>query len=58
MLKNERAERIVEILREQKYTTVQMLVDRLHYSPATVRRDLVYLEGLGLVEKSYGGVSL
>ena len=57
MLKSERADQIIEILREQKYTTVATLVDRLHYSPATIRRDLVYLEGLGLVKKSYGGVS-
>ena len=58
MLKTERADKIIEILKGCKYATVDMLVGELHYSPATIRRDLIYLEGLGLVEKSYGGVSL
>ena len=58
MLKTERADKIIEILKECKYATVDMLVGELHYSPATIRRDLIYLEGLGLVEKSYGGVAL
>lgn len=58
MLKTERADKIIEILKACKYATVDMLVGELHYSPATIRRDLIYLEGLGLVEKSYGGVAL
>ena len=58
MLKTERADKIIEILKECKYATVDMLVGELHYSPATIRRDLIYLEGLGLVKKSYGGVAL
>lgn len=58
MFKYERAERIVEILKKQKYTTVDFLVNELHYSPATIRRDLTYLEANGLVKKSYGGVSI
>lgn len=58
MFKFERTERIMEILKKYKYTTVDFLVQELHYSPATVRRDLTYLESNGLVKKSYGGVSI
>lgn len=58
MFKYERTERIMEILKKYKYTTVDFLVRELHYSPATVRRDLTYLESSGLVKKSYGGVSI
>lgn len=58
MFKYERAELIMEILKKYKYTTVDFLVKELHYSPATIRRDLTYLEANGLVKKSYGGVSI
>lgn len=58
MFKYERAELIMEILKKYKYTTVDFLVKELHYSPATIRRDLTYLEMNGLVRKSYGGVSI
>ena len=58
MVKNERHDKILELLTNKKYMTVDELVSILHYSPATVRRDLTLLEGLGLLEKSYGGVSL
>ena len=58
MFKNERTDKIMEILKENKYTTVEKLVSELHYSPATIRRDLTYLAEIGLVRKSYGGVCI
>lgn len=58
MFKEQRTDRILEIIRENKYVTVEQLVNRLHYSPATIRRDITYLANLGLVKKSYGGVSI
>ena len=58
MLKNERQDKILEILSHKKYVTVSELVNSLHYSPATVRRDLTVLEGIGVLRKSYGGVSI
>jgi DeoR family myo-inositol catabolism operon transcriptional repressor len=58
MIKNERIDKVLEIIREEKYITVEKLVNKLHYSPATIRRDLTQLEKLGLVKKSYGGVSV
>lgn len=58
MLKNERQDKILEIISKNKYTTVKELTDLLHYSPATIRRDLTVLDSLGLLKKSYGGVSM
>ena len=58
MIKYERTDKIMEILNQCKYTTVDRLVKELHYSPATIRRDLTHLENIGLVKKSYGGVCI
>lgn len=58
MLKNERQDKILEIISKRKYITVKELTEYLHYSPATVRRDITVLDSLGLIRKSYGGVSI
>ena len=58
MFKEQRTDKILEIIKENQYVTVDYLVNRLHYSPATIRRDITYLADLGLVKKSYGGVSI
>ena len=58
MFKEQRTDKVLEIIREKKYVTVDMLVSLLHYSPATIRRDITYLANLGFVRKSYGGVSI
>ena len=51
-----RQQQIVEILEKRGYVTVRYLVDTLHYSSATINRDLNQMETLGLVKRSYGGV--
>ncbi len=53
-----RQEKIVEILEKQGYVTVKYLCDELHYSSATINRDLNVLGKRGLVIRSYGGVEL
>lgn len=58
MFKEQRTDKVLEIIRERKYVNVETLVSLLHYSPATIRRDITYLANLGLVRKSYGGVSV
>ena len=58
MIKNERKEQIVNLLTMHKHATVDFLVHELHYSPATIRRDLTELANAGILKKSYGGVSL
>ena len=58
MVKSERLDQIVKLLQEQKYVSVDTLVHQLHYSPATIRRDITQLSDLGIVKKSYGGICL
>lgn len=51
-----RQEQILDILEKHGYVTVRYLVDKLHYSSATINRDLNKMQALGLVKRSYGGV--
>ncbi len=51
-----RQDRILEILEEQGYVTVKYLTGLLHYSTATVNRDLNALQSRQLIRRSYGGV--
>ena len=53
-----RQEAILEILKKQGYVPVKYLVDMLHYSNATINRDLNFLKEKGLIKRTYGGVSL
>lgn len=53
-----RQDRILEILEKEGYVTVKYLTDALHYSSATVNRDLNALQERRLVTRSYGGVEL
>lgn len=56
MYQKERLDKILKIVEEYGYVTVKYLVSTLHYSNATVNRDLHVLEEQGLVKRSYGGV--
>ena len=56
MYQKERLDAIMEIVKEYGYVTVKFLVSTLHYSNATVNRDLNVLEGQKRVRRSYGGV--
>ena len=51
-----RQEQILQILTERGYVTVRYLINALHYSSATVNRDLNAMQTLGLVKRTYGGV--
>ena len=54
----ERRESIIEILEKQGYVTVKYLTEVLHYSSATINRDLNALEREQLITRTYGGVEL
>jgi len=54
----ERLDKILEILKQNGYVAVKYLVEELHYSNATINRDLNVLEGQKLINRSYGGVEL
>lgn len=58
MFKSERMDSIMNILNEKKHVTVDYLAEHVFASKVTVRRDLKVLEDLGLVSRSYGGVTL
>lgn len=58
MLKNERHEEILKILKEEHFAAVRDIGKRVHASQPTIRRDLDLLERLGYVRRSHGGVIL
>ena len=58
MLKEERWERILAVIAEKGYVSVQKLAEALYVSMPTVRRDLAELEHRGLVIRNHGGVKL
>lgn len=58
MYQQERLNGILKILENYGYVTVKFLTAELHYSNATINRDLNVLEGQNLVQRSYGGVQL
>lgn len=53
-----RQDEIVKILGEKGYISVKYLSDALHYSTATINRDLNDLQKRGIVTRSYGGAEL
>jgi DeoR/GlpR family transcriptional regulator of sugar metabolism len=57
MYQQERMDEIMKILEKNHYVTVEYLVNKIRYSPASIRRDLTLLEKQGLVTRSYGGVT-
>lgn len=56
MYQKERMENILALLRRYGYVTVKFLVEELHYSRATIHRDLNALEKMGKLRRTYGGV--
>lgn len=58
MYQSERMDEILAILKENHYVTVDYLVKKIRYSPASIRRDLTLLEQQGLVKRSWGGVEI
>lgn len=58
MFAQERQEKIIEALKERSRLLLPELEEILQVSPATVRRDLSYLESLRKVVRTHGGVLL
>lgn len=58
MYQKERIDSIMDILKKNGYVTVKYLTKLLHYSNATINRDLNILENQKLVTRTYGGVEL
>lgn len=56
MYQKERLDKILELLEQNGYLTVRYLTENLHYSTATVNRDLNALVQMKKVKRTYGGV--
>lgn len=58
MLSNTRQDQILEYLKKNVSATVKELASALYVSEATVRRDLIEMQSLGLLQRSHGGAIL
>lgn len=58
MVRSQRHETILNLLRAKKHLSVQDLSATLFCSPSTLRRDLIELEKMGLIHRQHGGASL
>lgn len=58
MHQTERIKTITEILRQNGFVTVKYLTEELHYSTATINRDLNAMQNMNIVKRSYGGAEL
>lgn len=58
MLKKERQDNILKIVKERKYCTVNFLAAQLFAAPITVRRDLTEMEANGLIKRCFGGATV
>lgn len=57
-MSEKRIDQIYNIIKEQGYVTVKYLCDTLHYSTATINRDLNDLKKQKLIVRHYGGAEL
>nr|MCU0363615.1 DeoR/GlpR family DNA-binding transcription regulator [Bacteroidales bacterium] len=55
---NERQTRILNLLGRNELTSVAVLAEELKVSSVTIRQDLNFLEGEGLVRRIHGGAML
>ena len=53
---DQRRKLLLKVLAERQYLTVEQLIQLLHASAATVRRDIAWLAQRGLIQRTRGGV--
>lgn len=58
MIKNERQQEILDILKEMGYVSVEELAKLTYSSTPTIRRDLNYLQEKGYLTRNHGGAIL
>ena len=54
----ERRDRIVAMIREQGFMSVEALVSKFGVTPQTIRRDINEMDGEGLIRRYHGGAGL
>ncbi|WP_164821418.1 DeoR/GlpR family DNA-binding transcription regulator [Paenibacillus koleovorans] len=57
-MQNDRQEQLIQLLEQHVMLRIQQLCDKLHASPATIRRDLAHLEEQGYVLRVNGGAMM
>ena len=55
MFVNQRFKLIADYLKEKKKATVEELAALLYVSPATIRRDLLEMQKMGVIARTHGG---
>ena len=55
---NDRQQQILALVREQGFVTVETLAGRFNVTSQTVRRDIIRLESLALLQRFHGGAGL
>ena len=55
---SERQQKILDIVSERSFVTVNELAEITFTSPSSIRRDLTQMQNSGLVKRTHGGVSL
>ena len=58
MSTSERQEKILEILREEGFLSVELLAQKTYTSPSSIRRDLTRLQNMGFVKRTHGGAGI
>ena len=58
MVQKERLDAIIELIKKNGFVTVKFLTEELHYSTATINRDLNTLENSKIIRRIYGGAEL
>ena len=58
MIKKERQDSILELVKTRRYCTVNYLSGKLCVAPITIRRDLTEMEAAGLVNRCHGGATV
>ena len=56
MMPDERRNRVLELVRQRGFASLPDLAGQLQVSESTVRRDLDYLEEIGVAQRTHGGV--
>ena len=57
MVPEDRKKRILHLLEEQNYLTVEEIAGKLYVSPPTIRRDLKAMDEEGIIRRTHGGAS-
>ena len=53
-----RQDKIIDLVRQRGYASIEMMADKFGVSQQTVRRDIIYLSKINLLQRHHGGAGL